>query len=526
LDVASPSADTINETLTYLKTLQRNIDVAVNNSANSRKLNVPILATPGSLIFGIPRLAVKRLGQLKSIIFVYLIDEIENISEDQQRYLQTLIREKSLPCSFKIGARLNGIKTYKTYSSEEENKEGSEFETIFLDDELRNNRNYFTFARNLVLRRIMDAGLVKPTSTTEAEVLDQYMESPETDEFEDADLTWIIKKYQTRERPYMQSLRRKLIEGLKTNESPGIHSSEDIDIVIKLLSFNHHPLLEKVNVFMLYQSWARGGDLRLSAKAINKQCKEFIRERNTKSKYKTVWDHFKTDLLAQLLRDCDSKQNYFGITTFIAMSQGFPRNLLNILKHIYNASIFNGEQPFVKSNISITSQREGVKAASNWFFDDARSTGDEGTNARDAVSRLAELFREIRFSDKPSECSLVTFSCPEKSISKEARRTLLLAEKVSLLIKIRGGQRDRNTARVDSKYQLNAMLSPRWDLPIWRRGAIGLSAEETNAIFDREYSKDFPLVARRRVERMTAPHFGKSKRSPHEPAQLQKALPF
>jgi hypothetical protein len=70
------------------------------------------------------------------------------------------------------------------------------------------------------------------------------------------------------------------------------------------------------------------------------------------------------------------------------------------------------------------------------------------------------------------------------------------------------------------------MLSPRWDLPIWRRGAIGLSAEETNAIFDREYSNDFPLVARRRVERMTAPHFGKSKRSPHEPAQLQKALPF
>ena len=41
--------------------------------------------------------------------FLYLLDEYENLADRQQRYINTLLREKELPCSFKIGGRTYGF---------------------------------------------------------------------------------------------------------------------------------------------------------------------------------------------------------------------------------------------------------------------------------------------------------------------------------------------------------------------------------------------------------------------------------
>lgn len=222
--------------------------------------------------------------------------------------------------------------------------------------------------------------------------------------------------------------------------------------------------------------------------------------------------HFQTDLFAQLLRECNLKQRYLGMSDFIDMSAGLPRNLLTILKHIYHWSVFNDESPFVGGNkISVFSQREGVLEASDWFFRDARIVESKGTVIQDSISRLATLFRDIRFSDKPAECSLSTFSVDLTSVSEKAREVIKAAEDRSLLINIPKGQRDRNTKRVDSKFQLNPMLAPRWDLPVHRRGAIALSTVEVNAIFDPEYKESLKKLVQIRIERMTAPQFGKGK---------------
>jgi hypothetical protein len=76
-----------------------------------------------------------------------------------------------------------------------------------------------------------------------------------------------------------------------------------------------------------------------------------------------------------------------------------------------------------------------------------------------------------------------------------------------LLIDV-GGQRDRNTERVDKKYQLNRVLSPRWDLPVYRRGALALTPAEINAVFDPEFVATFEDLSNARVARMSAPAFG------------------
>ena len=151
--------------------------------------------------------------------------------------------------------------------------------------------------------------------------------------------------------------------------------------------------------------------------------------------------------------------------------------------------------------------------ASEWFYRDARMLGREGQLVMDSVNRLGTLFRGIRFSDKPSECSCSTFSADASRSSDTSRRVLDLSEKWSLLIDV-GAQRDRNTERIDAKYQLNRMLAPRWDLSIYRRGVLALSSEEFNAIFDPEHVQQFDGLLETRVARMSAPWFGRRSKVP------------
>ncbi|MGR3175015.1 MAG: ORC-CDC6 family AAA ATPase [Candidatus Scalindua sp.] len=508
----------------FLHELQRQVDIEVNNCAINSRLNVRILTTPGKLVFGIPQIMSRNLSSLTNIQFLYLVDEFENLYQNQQKYVNTLIREKELPCSFRIGARLYGFRTRKTYSADEENKEGSEFEYLFLDEQIKAKKKYRIFSRNLITRRLSEAGFIPEqyiNKNVPTKILDSFFDAFTKSTFSKMETTFIINKDKQLERPYFKYLRKKLKEGYRKDVTKGISSEKDIDIIINNLTVNDYPFLEKTNILLLYKDWYQSKHLSQSAIDISRECKKYIINQSEKCRYSNVVSHFSGDLFAQLLRNCDQKQRYLGINSFIDMSSGQPGNFLIILKHIFKWSVFNGENPFLKMKISITSQQKGVKEASEWYFRDAQMVGAEKESIPSSINRLATLFREIRFSDKPSECSLSTFSIDLSQVSTEAKRTIIIAEKWCLLIKISSGQRDRNTRRVDVKYQLNPMLAPRWDLPVYRRGAIALTPKEVNSIFDQEHSEEFEELKQKRVERMTAPLFGKKskKRTKNVPGQ-------
>ena len=183
--------------------------------------------------------------------------------------------------------------------------------------------------------------------------------------------------------------------------------------------------------------------------------------------------------------------------------------MLVVLKHVYTWAEFQGERPFHDKGFSIEAQQQGVLDASRWFFENARIPGDTGRRALDGIGRLAELFREVRFSDKPSECSVVTFSINEDLVDPGTRETLDACSKWSLLIRIPLGQKDKNSMRVDSKFQLSPMLAPLWELPVFRRGAIALKPEECQAIFNLDDRSKFDELLKNRLKSMNAP-FGRS----------------
>lgn len=503
-----------------LHLLQKKVNTAVNNSSITRNVDIKILATSGILTFGVPKVLALNLTSLKAIQFLYLVDEFENLAEAQQKYINTLYREKEIPCSFKIGARLYGVRTYKTFSAEEENKEGSEYEVLYLDASLRKTgKSYNEFAKRLCTRRLTESGYPSVDLDVVFEVF------PTTKCIEEL-VNYVTSNKQEITRPYFHTLKKRLKQGLRSNAAIGVDSEDAIGRIITNLTVSEYPFLEKVNTFLFYRDWYSGENLIDASESIAQECKEFIEDLKDDSRHEQVLNHFRGDLIAQLVREYAHKQLYLGLDTFIEMSDGLPRNLLIILKHIFKWSVFNGEHPFYRGRkISIESQKKGIREASEWFYHDARMTGVNGEVVRASIDRLATLFREIRFSDKPSECSISAFSADTSQSSEQARGTIDLAEKWSLLIKIEGGQRDRNSKRVDLKYQINSMLAPRWDLPISRRGAIALRSEEVDAIFDPHFSDKFEQLVKERVDRMTAPFFGKSNNGSNKRSDLPIRLP-
>ncbi len=490
-------AKTISEVLSVINEYKRKIDFEVNNSAFTRKLNFEAIAicfSSGDLLFGIPEILQKNTPILKNVKIIYILDELEKLSLYQKIYINTLIWDKKYPCTFWIGARYYGYTTRKTKVSEEL-RLGSEYEVISLDEIMRNDEKaYAEFATKLVINRLKKDGCKERN-------INEYFEEITENEI----LNSISKQYQDKELPSIVHLKKKLIAAQSANKLQ-LSSDQSIAQILGAM-YDENPLIQKYKTYYLYQLLSRRNSLANAVSTVQNEYANWISKEE--SKFNNIEDKYKGDLLAQLLVETkNSRYLYRGIQDFIKISWGNPRSFLIILKKMYQWSTFFNEKPFQpESKISIQAQNKGVFEASLWFYQDAEVTGEQGKYLYTSIKNLAEFMEGIRFSDKPSEISLSSFSINNSKISKEALDTIDLAVSHSFLIDLKGGRVDKNMNIVDSSFQINRMLAPRWNLPIFRRGVRPLQKDEAEAIFDHNKHEVFKEVYKNTISSMTVLDF-------------------
>ena len=505
-DRLPPPTATIGDLLSHVRGLQRDLDYLVNNATFTGKLPIDVQATRGRLIFGVPAALAATIPALAGVSFVYQLDEFENLTEDQQRHVNTLVREREAPATFKIGGRQFGVKTQATFSGGEENLRDSEYEELRLDQQLRSNAKvYAELARRLAARRLSQAvGASTPDEADDLAGLAGWFEQP--------DHAWrspffreLSPQAESWDREHFVKLRRQLADAMRDGSAPGVDHGEGAARICHELRVPEYPLLEKVNLLYLYQDWARGRNLPEAAGVIAARCATFLAAPEAGSAYATKLSHFKGDLIAQLVRENLPRQGYAGVDTFVRMSEGLPRAFITLLKQTYDWSVLQREQPFINGRISLEAQRRGAISAADWFYNSMTKAGGDGPLILSAVNRLGQLFRLHRFADKPIESSLIGFSLREGDADEEARYVVSVARSRSFLVGVFGGQRDRNTADPTTKLQLNRMLAPRWDLPTSRRGIVPFSAAEVNAIFRQDRAAEFEGMKREWDAKLNAP---------------------
>lgn len=484
----------LNGLIKEIADLRGRIDRIVNNAGLARSLDgINITFNPGDLIFGIPALLCD-MGMLpEGTLIIYLIDEVENFSERQQRFLNTLVRYRRGNVTFRIGARLYGIKTKETLGSGESIKRDAEYEQFELDEMLRENTEFDNLAVQLVLRRLAAAGAAGGLDEKSLAGCFEDLDSSEYYRNVAVELT-AAKDAAGKPRPWMSSF----VGAISAVADSGI--AEELGA---RLAVPDHPLLEKLNLLAFSKRVGRDVDLSQLANEIAEERVQLWPGGGPgEGQYYDLYEHFSSDLLAQLYRENGRRPYYGGFKTILRISQGNPRNLLSLLKHIYGRSTFAGGSPFSGAgSISILSQTQGIQDAAEWFWEDSQPDSN-GPLVRNTVDNIATLIRSIRYSDNPSECDLCCFLVDEDELPQEARTALMVAENWSFFVRVGKSSGAKNNNRVLKKYQLNPMLSARWGISDSRRGVIELRGDSAAALLCQGGKNRAQTVIHQRVSAM------------------------
>ena len=494
----------------YLVKLQKKLQYEIHNFRilSKEKPDVDIKLSVSTLTYGIPNVLHECAPYFKDRHILYLFDEYENISEQQQQVIQTLLREKPTTCTIRIGTRPYGIRTYKTIRGIEENIEGSEFEMVHLDDEIRNSDHYKQFMEDICRSRLEGAGIALDPNKP----LKDYIDELSIDE--------LVENARKKKSTYY--VNKHLSDDLKKYRYQEL-TDEEVDAITELVKFEPDLVIERAAIELLYKRIkAKSTDLVGDVHVIREQAESYYNTHQAKDNIiASRLSYFKKDIVDGIARSANIPVPYYGLDTLIELSCGTPRTLLRLLKHAYSKQYFNtGQTPFEEGrNLLIESQQAGIEGTYAWFFEENRIPNDEA-GVTDVVRRLGKFLQNVRFSDLPPQCSIDIFSVQEENLSLEARKTIQTLTLYSYLVLI-GDRRKKNYDNKISVYKLNTILIPKWELSLEKRGNVELSDEDAEMIFNPQRSGMYEQYLKDKLKTYNFPFVqsGKEENTEKEPAK-------
>lgn len=485
---------TLKEFREYLIKLQKGLLYEIHNFLllGKERPQVEIRLDVAALTFGIPDLLQEKVPYFKKRHILYLIDEYENFSEQQQQVMMTLLREKPTSCTIRIGTRPYGIRTKFTIGKIEENREGSEYEKLRLDEKLREAENYKTYLKDICEKRLTEAGL----SLINPFHLEDYIDKMDASEL--LERAGQMKATQG----VMNNLRRNL--GLYKSQKL---SEAEIDEIINALTCEDDLVVERAGIKLLYMK-IKGKSISLvnDAKWIHEEEKKYLSKESVKDNaIAKHLSYYRRDIIDDIARRANLRIPYYGMDTLMGLSCGTPRTLLRLLKQAFSKQYFNtGKVPFEKGkHLLVEAQQSGIESAGDWFFEENRIPNDDA-GVTEVVTRLGGYLQRLRFSELPPQCSINIFSVQEENMSAESLLSLRTLELYSYLVP----HKDRRKKNADNKvstYKLNSILAPRFELALEARANVELSKEEAEIIFNPLRKDEYEDFVRNKLKNYNFP---------------------
>lgn len=485
---------TLKELREYLIKLQKGLLYEIHNFLllGKERPQVDIRLDVAALTFGIPDLLKEKVPYFKKRHILYLIDEYENFSEQQQQVMMTLLREKPTSCTIRIGTRPYGIRTKFTIGKIEENREGSEYEKLRLDEKLREAENYKTYLKEICEKRLTEAGL----SLINPFHLEDYIDKMDAAEL--LERAGQMKATQG----VMNNLRRNL--GLYKSQKL---SEAEIDEIINALTCEDDLVVERAGIKLLYMKIkGKSTSLVKDAKWIHEEEERYLSKESVKDNaIAKHLSYYRRDIIDDIARRANLRIPYYGMDTLMDLSCGTPRTLLRLLKQAFSKQYFNtGKVPFEKGkHLLVEAQQSGIESAGDWFFEENRIPNDDA-GVTEVVTRLGGYLQRLRFSELPPQCSINIFSVQEENMSAESLLSFRTLELYSYLVP----HKDRRKKNADNKvstYKLNSILAPRFELALEARANVELSKEEAEIIFNPLRKDEYEDFVRNKLKNYNFP---------------------
>lgn len=489
----------------YFIELQREVDYQVQNFMflGLERPQVEVLLTTARLTYGIPALLKEKIPFFKNKYILYLIDELENFSAEQQQLIQTLIREKPVACTFRVGTRPYGVRTLKTLRGVEENHDGAEFEGVILDEFLRNYKYYSKYVTDILINRLRNSGISLPR---EFSLESLFEEQTNTDI-----LQQVASKKDRQSRAYMATLETKLIKIPLAKEV--------IAEIMSNLAYPDDILIERTNVLLMYSAIKDNKDRSIEAyvKAsmeIAQSARSYAIEGSRENMHATKLEKYKQDLVDTLSREGRVDIPFNGLSKLIELSCGTPRTILCLLKAAFNNQYYNtGKIPFEEGRkLTVKSQRIGIESTYDWFFEENRIPSMAQARATDAIMRLGDYLRKARFSDLPPQCSINIFTLNSGELSPNARMVFEALLSYSYIVQT-DERRQINSDNKTHVYQLNKILYPKYELALSKRGSINFTPEDAECIFNLEKKAEYDAFVDRKMKVYNFPFGGKQEQA-------------
>lgn len=415
----------------------------------------------------------QQLSYLANSTFAVFIDEYENLRDEQQRFINGLLKHGKLPLIFNIAMKRNGWHTTQTIGSESI-QAVSDYREIDLEDALSG--EFDLFAAELLFFRLVahEPELLDklPIIPDELRSIDHIAQRYDNDEYR----TCVIEAAE-RLLPRMTDraaaqeiltdtrLRGKLIvkiENALLKRKSALSAEVFIDdrfpeASVLMPALLNRPREDPETLFAEFEAMKTGGENRLSAS-------EPLVGNNLFGCVNAIYlDARRPSIL------------FSGFTSLTLMARENIRHLLELIHRIFKVfeSSDDGELPVVPACV----QASAVREASEVILSTVNGRGTYGPQLYGLAQCLGSIFRERHRSDRQSEPEINHFTLAGGDVSDQLRIYLSEAEKWSVLY-VTSETKMKSTGAISSDYILNPIFAPYFQISFRKKRSLQVSVAQ------------------------------------------------
>lgn len=430
----------LSQLLDCIETSMYEFQAQINNIADDS--NVPILSMPGDPINIVTEQAL-LLSQFKDKMFYIMLDEYENLEDNQQQIINTLIKHSTEYYTFKIGVRELGWRVKHTLNKEELLYDPADYVLINIEKKFTEESYFEEFAKNVCQQRIQQ--LIIPSDNE--------------------------SKYSIEEALTGLNMEEEAIL-LKIKQSELFLSFSELPKEIQNQILDLSPLYK---FFIAY--WAK-----THSKSLNDTVAEYL---DNIGKWNTRYDNYKYSMLFKIRkgRGMGGIQKYYaGWNTYIKLANGNIRYLMELVYRAYEKHLNNGidiKTPVSPEDQTFASQDVGKKNLME--LEGLWKNGAKLTKMLLGFGRIFNVLATDEVKIAP-ETNQFTF---EEALSKEGNEIISAAVMNLALIRIPGNKLSDQSSTRDYIYAIHPIFASYFCFSHRRKRRMIINEEELLGVIEK-----------------------------------------